>query len=121
MDEQQIKDQYRSFYRAAIAKDRAGMEATLDESFHLIHMTGMRQSRDEYIRYILRGTMNYFSEEPVNLEAKVSGNTATLLAQSRVEAAVFGGGRHTRRLQLDMKVERIDGCWKFTDAVASTF
>ena len=81
MDEQQIKDQYRSFYRAAIAKDRAGMEATLDESFHLTHMTGMRQSRDEYIRYILRGTLNYFSEEPVNLEAKVSGNTATLLAQ----------------------------------------
>ena len=120
MDEQQIKDQYRSFYRAVIAKDRAGMEATLDESFHLTHMTGMRQSRDEYIRYILRGTMNYFSEEPVNLEAKVSGNTATLLAQSRVEAAVFGGGRHTWRL-LDMKVERIDGCWKFTDAVASTF
>ena len=38
MDEQQIKEQYRSFYRAAIAKDRAGMEAVLDESFHLTHM-----------------------------------------------------------------------------------
>ena len=121
MDEQQIKDQYRAFYRAAIAKDKAGMEATLDESFHLTHMTGMRQSRDEYIRYILRGTMNYYFEEPVNLEAKVSGNTATLLAQSRVEAAVFGGGHHTGQLQLDMKAERIDGYWKFTDAVASTF
>ena len=121
MDEQQIKEQYRAFYRAAIAKDRAGMEAALDESFHLIHMTGMRQSRDEYIRYILRDTLNYFSEEPVNLEAKVSGNTATLLAQSRVEAAVFGGGRHTWRLQLDMKAEKRDGVWKFTDAVASTF
>ena len=121
MDEQQIKDQYRSFYRAVIAKDRAGMEATLDESFHLIHMTGMRQSRDEDIRYSLRGTMSYFSGEPVNLEAKVSGNTATLLAQSRVEAAVFGGGHHTWQLQLDMKAERIDGYWKFTDAVASTF
>ena len=98
MDEQQLKDQYRAFYRAAIAKDRAGMEATLDESFHLPHMTGMQQSRDEYIRYILQGTMNYFSEELVNLKAKVSGNTASVLAQSRVEAAVFGGGRHTWRL-----------------------
>jgi len=121
MDEQQIKEQYRSFYRAAIAKDRAGMEAVLDESFHLTHMTGMRQPRDEYIRCILRGTMNYFSEEPVNLEAKGCGNTATLLAQSRVEAAVFGGGRHTWRLQLDMKAEKRDGVWKFIDAVASTF
>ena len=121
MDEQQIKNQYRSFYRAAIAKDRTGMEAALDESFHLTHMTGMRQSRDEYIHSILRGTMNYFSEEPVYLEAKVSGNSATLLAQSRVEAAVFGGGRHTWRLQLDMAAEKKDGCWKFTDAAASTF
>ena len=93
MDEQEIKNQYRAFYRAAIAKDRAGMEASLDESFHLTHMTGLCQSREEYIRYILCGTMNYYSEEPVRLEAKVKGETATLLAQSVVEAAVFGGGR----------------------------
>lgn len=121
MDEQQIKDQYRAFYRAAIAKDRAGMESALDERFHLTHMTGLRQSRDEYIRYILRGTMNYFSEEPVNLEPAVNGSSATLLAQSRVEAAVFGGGRHTWRLQLEMTAEKTDGVWRFTDAVASTF
>ena len=121
MDEQEIKDQYRAFYRAAIAKDRACMEATLDESFHLTHMTGMRQSRDEYIRYILRGTMNYYSEEPVALTATVNGNRGALCAQSRVEAAVFGGGRHTWRLQLDMEVEKKNGVWKFTDAVASTF
>lgn len=121
MDEQEIKNQYRAFYRAAIDKDRAGMEATLDKSFHLTHMTGMRQSRDEYIRYILRGTMNYYSEEPVGLAATVNGNSATLRAQSRVEAEVFGGGRHTWRLQLDMEAEKIDGVWKFTEAVASTF
>lgn len=121
MDEQQIKDQYRAFYRSAINKDSAGMEAALDESFHLTHMTGMRQSREEYIRYILRGTMNYYSEEPVNLEVQVTDNSATLLAQSRVEAAVFGGGRHTWRLQLNMMAEKNNGVWKFTDALASTF
>jgi len=121
MDEQEIQDQYRAFYRAAIAKDRAGMEAALDESFHLTHMTGLRQSREEYIRYILCGTMNYYSEEPVRLEAKVKGDTATLLAQSVVEAAVFGGRRHTWRLQLNMKAMNKDGVWQFTDAVASTF
>lgn len=121
MDEQQIKEQYRAFYRAAINKDRAGMEAALDERFHLTHMTGMRQSRDEYIRYILRGTMNYYSEEPVSLTAQISGNHATLCAQSRVDAAVFGGGRHTWRLQLDIEAEKKNGVWTFTDAVASTF
>ena len=121
MDEQEIKNQYRAFYRAAIAKDRAGMEAALDEGFHLTHMTGMRQSREEYIRYILRGTMNYYSEDPVNLEAEVCGNKATLKAQSIVEAAVFGGGQHTWRIQLNMEVMKVNGVWKFTDAVACTF
>ena len=121
MSEQEIKDQYRAFYRAAIAKDRAGMEATLDETFHLTHMTGMRQSRDEYIRDILRGTMNYYSEEPVKLMATAIGDRGTLCAQSIVEAAVFGGGRHTWRLQLDMEAEKRDGVWQFTDALASTF
>lgn len=121
MDEQEIKNQYRAFYRAAIAKDRPGMEATLNERFHLTHMTGMRQSREEYIRYIMRGTMNYYSEEPVKLTATVSEDRGTLCAQSIVEAAVFGGGRHIWRLQLDMEAKKTDGVWKFIDAVASTF
>ena len=121
MDEQEICEQYRAFYLAAIAKDRSGMEAALDGSFHLTHMTGMRQLRDEYIRYILRGTMNYYSEEPVRLTAAVNGERGTLCAQSIVDAAVFGGGRHTWRLQLDMTAEKKDGVWKFTDAEAKTF
>ena len=121
MDEQEICEQYRAFYRAAIAKDRVGMEHTLDESFHLTHMTGMRQSRDDYIRGILRGTMNYYAEEPVRLTAKVNGTRASLCAQSIVEAAVFGGGRHVWRLQLDMEAEKRNGAWKFIDAVACTF
>ena len=97
------------------------MEATLNERFHLTHMTGMRQSREEYIRYIMRGTMNYYSEEPVKLTATVSEDRGTLCAQSIVEAAVFGGGRHIWRLQLDMEAKKTDGVWKFIDAVASTF
>ena len=72
MDEQQIKEQYRAFYRAAIAKDGPGMEATLDERFHLTHMTGMRQSRGEYIRSILRGTMNYFPKSRSTWKQRVA-------------------------------------------------
>ena len=121
MDERRIKEQYRAFYRAAIQKDRAGMEAALAPEFHLTHMTGMRQAREEYIRYILRGTMNYYSEEPVAMEVSLRGDRAALKAQSLVEAAVFGGGRHTWRLQLDMEAEKIGGVWRFTDAEACTF
>ena len=89
MDAQEICEQYRAFYRAAIAKDRTGMEDTLDKSFYLTHMTGLRQTRDEYILGILRGTMNYYSEEPVNLTATVNGTRAVLCAQSLVWAVDF--------------------------------
>ena len=57
MDEQRIKDQYRAFYRAAIAKDKDGMESALDNTFHLTHMTGMQQSREQiYPVYPVRNT-----------------------------------------------------------------
>ena len=121
MDENLICSQYRAFYRAAIRKDRAGMEAALAPEFHLTHMTGMRQSRDEYIRCITNGTMNYFSEEPVNLTVTLNGDTAMLCAKSIVEAAVFGGGRHTWRLQLDIRAEKRGGVWLLTGAEACTF
>ena len=41
--------------------------------------------------------------------------------RSRVNAAVYGGGRHTWPLQMDSRLERIDGQWKITWTKASTY
>lgn len=79
-----------------------GISETNEEylRFVLIHMTGMHQSKREYIRAIMDGTLNYYSEETDSIDVSVSGDTAVMTGHSKVAAAVFGGGRHTWRLAL---------------------
>ena len=79
------------------------------DDFVLTHMTGMHQSKQEYIRAIASGTLNYYSAEHEQMEIKVCGNHATLTGRSRVTAAVFGGGRHIWRLQLHFNLSKEEG------------
>ena len=44
------------------------------DDFVLTHMTGMHQSKQEYIRAIASGTLNYYSVEHEQMEIKVCGN-----------------------------------------------
>ena len=122
MDDQELLTQcYQKMYRGMVQKDSALLEATLDEAFVLIHMTGMRQSKRQYIEAIADGTLNYYSEQTDGIDITVEGDTARLVGRSSVNAAVFGGGRHTWRLQLAMNAAKRDGNWYFTGAKASTY
>ena len=120
-DQEQITKLYHDMYRAMVQKDRAELERVHDESFFLLHMTGMRQSKQVYIDSIMNGTLNYYSEDTDRLVIQVNGSKAVMTGRSRVNAAVFGGGKHTWRLQLKFDlIKRPDG-WKLTSAQASTY
>ena len=120
-DQEQITKLYHDMYRAMVEKNRAELERVHDESFVLLHMTGMRQSKQVYIDSIMNGTLNYYSEDTDRLDIQVNGSKAVMTGRSRVNAAVFGGGKHTWRLQLRFElVKRPDG-WKVTSAQASTY
>lgn len=118
---QQIAALYETMYHAMIGKDRAVLERVHANDFVLIHMTGMRQSKQQYIDAIMDGTLNYYSAERESLDIKVEGDTAVVIGRSRVTAAVFGGGRHTWRLQLQFRLRRTPDGWQFTEARASTY
>ena len=126
-EHEELRKLYTDMYRYMIAKDVSQLGSILDDSFVLVHMTGMRQNKREYLKAIENGTLNYFSEEleridiQVSESTAVSGDTAILIGQSKVNAAVFGNGRHTWRLQLNIKLKRKDGQWLMTEARASTY
>ena len=120
-DKEQIETLYRDMYEAMVAKDTVVLNRVHADDFVLTHMTGMHQSKQEYIKAITNGTLNYFSAEHEQMEIKVSGNHATLTGRSRVTAAVFGGGRHTWHLQLTFQLVKRNGQWMFTNARASTY
>ena len=121
MQKNEIKNIYFEMYSCMINKDISGLEKLLDDSFVLVHMTGMRQSKHEYLNAIKDGTLNYFSEETEHIEVAIHGDTASLTGQSRVNASVFGGGRHTWQLELDIDLIHKHGQWLMTEARASTY
>ena len=120
-DRKATKQLYHEMYQAMIRKDRAELERVHDNSFVLIHMTSMRQSKQVYIDSIMDGTLNYFSEDTEKLEIVVNGDQAVMTGKSKVTAAVFGGGRHTWRLQLKFDLIRRENGWKLCRAQASTW
>lgn len=120
-DKELIENCYRQMYRGMVEKDRSILSEVLDDSFVLVHMTGMRQAKEVFIRAVEDGTLNYFSADHQQISVDLHGNTAEMTGQSVVRAAVFGGGQHTWRLQLRMKLEQIADAWKITEAKASTY
>lgn len=108
-------------YLGMIQKDRNVLSEVLDDSFVLVHMTGMRQSKAAFIQAVEDGTLNYYSANHQRMEANVSGDQAELIGESAVNAAVFGGGSHTWRLQLKLKLVQRAGSWRITEAKASTY
>ena len=120
-DKEKIIRLYKEMYSAMINKDKTKLERIHDDSFVLHHMTGMKQSKKEYISAIMGGTLNYYSAVHDDMEVAINGDTARLTGKSEVMAAVFGGGKHTWRLQLDFELIRKNGEWYFTLAKASTF
>ena len=120
-DKEQIEACYRQMYRGMIEKDRSLLSEVLDDSFVLVHMTGMRQSKEVFIRAVENGTLNYYSVDHQSTDAEIHGDTAEFVGRSVVNAAVFGGGRSTWRLQLRLKLARTGGVWKVTEAKASTY
>ena len=120
-DKERIEDCYCQMYRGMVEKDRNVLSEVLDDSFVLVHMTGMRQSKTAFIQAVEDGTLNYYSADHQRISVELHGESAELVGQSAVIAAVFGGGRRTWRLQLKLKFIQRAGDWRITEARASVY
>lgn len=120
--EQQITMLYERMYRLMIQKDVKSLGTMLSDDFELVHMTGMHQPKAVYLKAIADGTLNYYKSETENIIFdSITDNKAVITGQSRVNAAVFGGGKYTWPLQLRISLEQRNGQWIMTKAVASTY
>lgn len=120
-DEQQIKQLYEDMLSYMIAKDTVSLDRILSDDSVLIHMTGHRQPKAEYLREIANGTLNYYSAQTDTAEVTVDGYKAHLVGKSRVNAAVYGGGRHTWRLRMTAELRRAGSRWQITETSVTTY
>jgi ketosteroid isomerase-like protein len=120
-DEEQIRELYRKYWKFMIDKDEAGLRSLLSDGYYLRHMTGVKQSADEFMKGLMNGTFNYYSAEHDDIEVNVAGNAATMIGKSRVLAAVYGGGKNKWRLRGDFTLQKENDVWKLTSSGASTY
>ncbi len=117
-----IKEAYMTMYAAMIDKDEKTLGDVLEDGFVLVHMTGLRQSKREFIRAVMDGTLNYYSAGHESMDI-LSANCreAEMLGKTLVSAAVFGGGKSCWRLALRTSLLHTDKGWKIKKAIASTY
>lgn len=120
-DAQVIHALYHSMYRYMISRDVERLGALLDDSFELVHMTGRRQGKREFLRCVADGALAYYDEVEESCPVRVDGDRAVLVGHSLVEASPFGSRRSTWRLEQEIALVRRDGRWFMTRAVASTY
>ena len=120
-DEEQIKELYIRYWQYMIDKDADGLRSLQADDYYLMHMTGVKQNREVFIRGLLNGTFKYYSAEHDGIEVKIDGDTAVMVGKSRVVAAVYGGGKGSWRLQGDFTLRKEDGVWELTSSRASTY
>ena len=120
-DIESIREMYRGYWRCMIAKDADGLRGLMAEDYYLLHMTGVKQSAEVFLKGLLDGTFNYYSADHDSIKVTVDGDCAKLIGKSRVTAAVYGGGKSSWRLRGDFTLRNENGRWKFTSSRASTY
>ena len=122
MDEcERIRDLYREYWNCMIAKNADGLRRVMSEDYYLLHMTGVKQSAEAFLRGLENGTFNYYSADHDSIDVKINGDNATMIGRSRVVAAVYGGRKNSWRLQGDFTLQKESGVWKMTSSRASTY
>ena len=119
-DEEQIKEIYKEYWEYMISKNEHGLREIMSDDYCLRHMTGVKQSLDEFLKGLMNGTFNYYSAEHDEIVVEIKGDTATMIGKSRVIAAVYGGERNSWRLRGDFTLRKDNGNWTLTSSKAST-
>ena len=104
-----------------IEMNAEGLRDIMTEDYYLLHMTGVKQSAEVFLKGLLDGTFNYYSADHDDIEVSVYGDKAEMTGKSRVLAAVYGGGKNRWQLQGDFTLRKEQGEWKLSSSRASTY
>ena len=108
MDQKQYLEVLHLFLKGMMDKDRSLLEKTMSKDASLYHMTGRKESREEYIQDILDGTLNYYDYQIIE-----SGENEIKL---RLLAKVYGGGKSWWTLIMSIRYVTEDGLLKIQES-----
>ena len=118
---EEIKQLYIDLCDASISKDINKLRTILADNYVLVHMTGKRQSKEDYINSVINGELKYFESKHESIEVQIDGDTAKIIGKTRTLASPFSMSKSWWRLRQDLIVEKINNEWKIVSSIASTY
>lgn len=120
-DKDIIKKLYIDLCDASINKDLNILNEILADNYVLIHMTGMKQSKQDYINSVKNGELKYYESKHESIDIIINGNKAKVIGKTKTLASPFGMSKSWWKLRQDLIVEKIDGNWLIVKSQASTY
>ena len=109
-EELSVLYQQARYCQAMTDADLDTMRKIVSEDMIFTHMSGRRQTREEYFADIADGSLNYYTIGIENPAIEVNGDTATVTFTSVLNANAYGA-RGTYRMKGTHKYEKRDGEW----------
>ena len=111
-EEEIVLNRYKEMQTAMCDKDEATLNDVIKEGTTFTHMSGMVQTKEEYIADIIAGRLDYQSYTIDNPIITIENNRAILKARVSLTANAYGA-QGTYPFNVTAYFERIDGKWYY--------
>ncbi|GFP08832.1 nuclear transport factor 2 family protein [Lactobacillus helveticus] len=119
-EEQAVAETIRKQVKGMIDGDLDLLKEVISPDAVFYHITGAKQSRDEWLRQVKLGRMHYFGSREILMQATVNGDEARVISRNQLDARIYGF-RNTWPLESRAKLRKIDGKWQIVESRASMF
>lgn len=119
-DEQILSDIYHQINQAILAKDTTTIDRLTADAFTLTHITGYKQSKDEWLNHIKTDKMQYHQIDEQSVQVAINGKRADIVGKAKTRATIWGANG-TWNLKLHYQATQTGGTWQVQNAVATLF
>ena len=109
-EEKSVLEVYNAIMDAMVAKDRAVLEKYYAPDLVFTHMSGKKQTREEFFDDIVNGKLNYYKITTHKADVSVNGDTATVDYRHTLDALAYGA-RGEWTFNGTMFLRKTDGVW----------
>ena len=120
-DKELVRKLYIDLCEASINKDLIKLDEILSDDYVLVHMTGMKQTKEDYLDSVKSGELSYFESKHESIDVNVNGDDATIIGKTKTLASPFGTSKSWWNLRQDLKAKKIDGKWILMYSKASSY
>lgn len=110
-DQEAIISRYEELQQALIDQDIPKLKQLLPDDYIAVHITGRRQTKEEWLNDIEKGDMQYFHFTDLHYSLSQEGNRVQLGIRQRITANIYGS-EGTWSIPGIRVFEKRDGKWQ---------